>query len=896
MTHRKLGRALVAVLGLGLAACGGSNVASPGATNPGTPPGGGGGPTPPGGGGGATCPTGTTALGAVAGKTVCQITGAILSNTTLPNVANVIYRIAGRVDVGADIGGDGSRAGGQRATLTIEPGVTLFGESGADYMVVNRGSRLVADGTVGAPIVFTARSDLENTLTDRPNAIGQWGGLVLLGRAPIKNCSAAGVAGGSVGCENAIEGVSGAPALYGGATPDDNSGKLDYVQVRYAGFPLPGTAGNELNGITFGGIGNGTEVSFIQVHNNADDGIEMFGGTVNMKYVVLTGNDDDSVDWDTGYTGNLQYVVVRQRTAGGDRLIEGSNAGSGAAPVTAPTLSNFTFIGARSQGVVLNGGDARLVNGVVVGSTDCLNTTGAVAPTFNSILFDCPSGLGTGPETAQVAAGANNSTTVANTLTSLFPGAAELGRAVVNTATLGAFFSPANHIGAFSPTENEASNWAAGWTFELFQAPPCPTGTAESGTLNGQRLCVLSGTLTTNTRLVRGNVYQISGRVDVGRDVGGDTGGTRAGGAATTLTVDAGVTLFGSSGADYMVVNRGSRLLANGTRSAPVVFTSQRDLNNAQNDPANAIGEWGGLVLLGRAPIKNCAAAGVAGGAANCESAIEGVSGTPALYGGEVAGDNSGVLNFVQVKFAGFPLPGTAGNELNGITFGGIGSGTQVSYIQVHNNADDGVEFFGGNVSVRYLVLTGNDDDSIDWDTGYTGNIQFAIVQQRTTGGDRLIEGSNAGSGGTPVTFPILSNFTFLGTRPQGVVLNGGNARLVNGVVVGSADCLNTTGATAPTFDSILFDCPGGLGTGPETAQVAAGTNNSTGIVNTLVGGFVNGTAEAARAAFAMAGLPPFFQQPNFQGVQANYIGAVQSPSDTWWRGWSCGLETATPC
>jgi hypothetical protein len=900
MTIRQSWRAAVAALVLGVAACGGSNIASPGATNSGTPPGGGtGGGT--GGGGTATCPSGFTQLAAVGANTVCQITGTILSNLTVPFRQGVVYRIAGRVDIGADIGGDGSRPGGQRATLTIEPGVTLFGESGGDYVVVNRGSQIIADGTPNAPIVFTSRQDIAGTV-DPFSSIGQWGGLVILGRAPIKNCNASGVAGGSAQCENAIEGVSGTPALYGGAIPTDRSGKLEYVQVRFAGFPLPGTAGNELNGITFGGVGSDTEVSYIQVHNNADDGVEFFGGNVNVRYLVLTGNDDDSIDWDTGYTGNIQFALVRQAeargavAARGDRLIEGSNAGSGASPVTSPTLSNFTFIGARPQGVVLNGGNATLANGVVVGATDCLNTTGAASPTFNSIVFDCSGGLGTGPETTQVANGANNSTTVANTLAGVFPGSTELARTAVNPTTLGSFFQAANYIGAFSPSENEANSWASGWTYQVFASPACPAGTTESGAQSGQRLCVLSGTITANTRLVRGNIYQISGRVDVGRDVGGDTAGTRANGARADLIIDAGVTLFGTSGADYLVINRGSRLFSNGTRAAPVIFTSQRDLNNVQQDPANSIGEWGGVVILGRAPIRNCNASGVTGGSATCEAAIEGVSGTPALYGGEVSADNSGSLTFTQVRFAGFPLPGTAGNELNGITFGGVGSATNVEYIQVHNNADDGVEFFGGNVNVRYLVLTGNDDDSIDWDTGYTGNIQFAIVVQRTAGGDRLIEGSNAGSGGSPVTSPTLSNFTFIGTRPQGIVINGGNGRLVNGVVRGSTDCLNTTGATAPSFDSILFNCSGGLGTGPETTQVASGANNSTTTPDTLTNVFINGPTETARTAVAMSALPAFFQQPNFLGASATYVGAVQSGSDTWWRGWSCGLEANSSC
>jgi uncharacterized membrane protein len=912
MTLKNTLRAAVAALVLGVAACGGSDIASPGATNPGTPPGGGGGGGGSGGGGStATCPTGFTQLAAIGANTVCQITGTLLSNLTVPFRTGVVYRISGRVDVGADIGGDGARPGGQRTTLTIEPGVRLFGESGGDYIVVNRGSQIVADGTAAAPIVFTSRQDIAGTV-NAENDIGQWGGLVILGRAPIKNCNAAGVAGGSAACENAIEGVSGTPALYGGAIPTDRSGKLDYVQVRFAGFPLPGTAGNELNGITFGGVGSDTEVSYIQVHNNADDGVEYFGGTVNTRYLVLTGNDDDSIDYDTGYTGNIQFALVRQRAGGGDNIVEASNAGSGASPNANPTISNFTLIGARTNAFRMNSTTSgTFVNGVVQYTTQCFRfESSAGNPTFRSVLFDCAGGLATSnsdvPRITGIVntAGNNNTTTTPNTLAGVFPGANELAQTAVNPTTLGSFFQAGTYLGAFGPSENEGNSWASGWTYQVFASPACPAGTTESGTLNGQRLCVLSGTLTTNTRLVRGNIYQISGRVDVGRDVGGDAAGTRPNGVRADLSIDAGVTLFGASGADYVVVNRGSRLFSNGTRAAPVVFTSQRDLNNAQQDPANAIGEWGGVVILGRAPIKNCSAAGVAGGTAGCENAIEGVSGTPALYGGEVTADNSGALTFTQVKFAGFPLPGTAGNELNGITFGGVGSATNVQYIQVHNNADDGVEYFGGNVNTRYLVLTGNDDDSIDYDTGYTGNIQFAIVTQRSAGGDNIVEASNAGSAASPNANPTISNFTFVGGRTNAFRMNSTTAgRYVNGVVnYATSACFRfESSAGNPSFDSILFDCGGGLATSNSdtariTSLVGAGANNSTAVADTLTNTFVNGATETARPAVAMSALPAFFQQPNFLGATVNYIGAVQSGSDTWWRGWSCGLEASAPC
>src|SRR5690606_10553945 len=118
----------------------------------------------------------------------------------------------------------------------------------------------VAEGTETNPITFTSQTHIAGTVNEE-NDIGQWGGLVLLGRAPIGNCNTA-VAAGTVTCEQEVEGISGTPALYGGALANDRSGSLRYVRVLFAGFPLPGTAGNELNGITFGGVGDDTDVDY----------------------------------------------------------------------------------------------------------------------------------------------------------------------------------------------------------------------------------------------------------------------------------------------------------------------------------------------------------------------------------------------------------------------------------------------------------------------------------------------------------------------------------------------------------------------------------------------------------------------------------------------------------
>ena len=213
-----------------------------------------------------------------------------------------------------------------------------------------------------------------------------------------------------------------------------------------------------------------------------------------------------------------------------------------------------------------------------------------------------------------IAAGTNNSTTTANTLASgLFPGSAETARAAVNTTTLGSFFTAANYIGAFAPTETVTSNWAAGWSFNLLPASACPTGTTQNATLAGKLRCTLAGNygangLPASIRLTAGNNYEISGRVDIGVDT------TAAGtaGAAGTLTIDPGVTLYGNDAGDVLIINRGSQVFANGTAVAPVIITSEADITRTTVNPT-ANREWGGFIVLGRAPIRGCNTAVAAG-------------------------------------------------------------------------------------------------------------------------------------------------------------------------------------------------------------------------------------------------------------------------------------------
>lgn len=241
-----------------------------------------------------------------------------------------------------------------------------------------------------------------------------------------------------------------------------------------------------------------------------------------------------------------------------------------------------------------------------------------------------------------------------------------------------------------------------------------------------------------------------------------------------TLTIQPGTTIYGYEdlGAETfgsLVITRGSKIMAEGLPSAPIVFTAldERDGNLTLEDS----GLWGGLIILGRAilntpdnPIIN---------PGNPVIGTFDVEGFPAgstddiTYGGDNDEDNSGVLRYVSIRFGGYEFQ--PDEEINGLTLGAVGSGTTIEYVEVFNNQDDGVEFFGGTVSPKYLVMAFNEDESFDWDQGYRGSGQYWFAIQKSVG-----EGSNyslemdGGDGDVktlePFAIPQIYNLTVIGS------------------------------------------------------------------------------------------------------------------------------------
>jgi hypothetical protein len=253
------------------------------------------------------------------GGATIEVNGEIMGNTTWTK--NNIYVLTSHVFV-------------MSGTLTIEAGTTVRGRVGSS-LVITRDAKINAVGTASEPIVFTSDK------APGTRKAKDWGGVVLLGKASI-----------NVASEFLIEGFppTETRVKYGvptGQTPDDahDCGKIKYARIEFAGFEIAPT--KEINSLTVGGCGSATELDFIQTHLGADDGAEFFGGTANIKHLVVTQANDDGLDWDFGWRGKVQFLVVQQSKANGNSAYEsdGNVSAPTAMPYSNPTIYNVTLVG-----------------------------------------------------------------------------------------------------------------------------------------------------------------------------------------------------------------------------------------------------------------------------------------------------------------------------------------------------------------------------------------------------------------------------------------------------------------------------------------------------------------------------------------------------------------------
>lgn len=403
------------------------------------------------------CPTGTTASG-----NDCSLPATITSELILP--AGKDYLVNGRVSV---------ESGGK---LSIAPGVTVIGGAPAtapNFISVKAGGQIYADGTAAKPITFTG-----------PEAVpGSWAGMVIAGRSICNDATA--------GAPCQFEAVP--DITYGSSTDpvlDDNSGVLRYVRILWAGQQI--APDEELNSLTLLAVGNRTVIDHVQVDGGLDDGMEMFGGSVNASYIVCSNMGDDCFDFDQGYNGKLQFGLGFQGS--NPDLTSDSNgfetdndsSNNDKVPRTKPTVSNFTMVGTptgtRDGMRIRRGAGGSYANMVVTGYTrTCLNlddagtfglgTSTAQGANFSfvsSFIGGCGAGTfddaATDPYavSAWYAAGAGNQS--GDPLLSGFLPTANSPVLTGGKAPSDAFFRPTSYRGAFS---GPSDNWTAGWTVNL---------------------------------------------------------------------------------------------------------------------------------------------------------------------------------------------------------------------------------------------------------------------------------------------------------------------------------------------------------------------------------------------------------------------------------------------
>lgn len=347
-----------------------------------------------------------------------------------------------------------------------------------------------------------------------------------------------------------------------------------------------------------------------------------------------------------------------------------------------------------------------------------------------------------------------------------------------------------------------------------------------------------------------------------------------------------------------LVVPKNAQIIAEGTASQPIVFTSDKAPGQRK------AGDFGGIILLGNAPINQDPS----------KTVIEGLPqpiNVDITYGGSKPADNSGILKYVRIEFAGYNL--NENNEINGLTCGGVGNGTTLENIQVSWGRDDAFEFFGGTVNAKYLVALSNDDDDFDFDFGYSGTIQYALSLKdpnstfSTSSGktdSNGLESDNNGKGEKvdPTTRPNLKNFTFIGIQNPVIAKNNlkyGNRwrratsmNITNSIIAGydtGASFENITTTQAVFSNNVIHAYSKAFnGTAPGTGNLT-GVSNNAGSYLKLVGGnnIFYVTAGSGTTNYNVAHLRPSNGSPAYGNGSTTFKGAFHPSRAPWTAGWT---------
>ncbi|MBK7213615.1 MAG: hypothetical protein IPH88_10070 [Bacteroidales bacterium] len=652
--------------------------------------------------------------------------GHITSNTTW--TSNNTYLLNGWVYVDNGV------------TLTIQPGTVIRGDlTNQGALIIERGGKLLAEGTATQPIVFTSNSNAGS------RNYGDWGGIIICGRAAVNQ----------TGGEAIIEG--GVGSYYGGGlSPNnaDNSGILKYVRIEFPGIAF--SPNNEINGLTCGGVGNGTTLDYIQISYSGDDSYEWFGGTVNAKHLIAFRGWDDEFDTDNGFSGMIQYAVSLRDPNSAD--VSGSNgfesdndaSGSTNTPQTHPIFSNVSIFGPLATSSTPFNSNFKRSMHIRRNSALCV---------YNSVFSGFPVGLYIDGNTTQANA-TNNVLQMENCI---------LAGMTTN------FDVPSGQT------------WSAATAQTWFLDPSRHNQTIASNTALA---LVDPFNLTAPNFLPAKSVYKIDGWIYVKNNA--------------TLTIDPGTIIRGDkTNRSALIIEQGAKLIANGTVNEPIVFTSGEPAGSRDR------GDWGGLILCGNAVVN------LAGGTGTIEG------GVGSTFGGANDADNSGSLKYIRIEFPGYAF--APNNEINGLTMGGVGSGTTLDYVQVSYSNDDSYEWFGGKVNCKHLIALRGLDDDFDTDNGYRGNVQFAVSLRdpniADASGSNSFESDNdaAGDGALPQTSPTFSNVSSFG--PQSTVGAACNSNYKRALHLRRNTSLDT-------YNSIFLGWPVGLYVDGNTTQANANSDD----------------------------------------------------------------------
>lgn len=842
------------------------------------------------------------------------VSGNITTNTTWTK--NNVYLLQGFIYVK------------NGATLTIEAGTTIKGDKTTKgTLIVTRGAKVIADGNAAEPIVFTSN--------EANPTYGDWGGIILLGNS-TNNGTFMGQAG-VLEIEGGVNNAEG-DGLHGGTDPADNSGVLRYVRIEYCGIAFQ--PGSEINGLTMGSVGSGTTIEYVQVSYCGDDSFEWFGGTVNCKYLIAYRGLDDDFDADFGYSGKVQFgLAVRdpqiadQSNSNGFE-VDNDAQGSANAPKTKPTFSNITILGPtgtvnslyRRASHLRRNSEPGIYNSVFLGSypvglfvdgdSCAVNAQTGKLVVKNSFYHGMATPLSSNVAAFDIAAWATANQISSGTnsadaqLEDPFNLVLPNPRPKASSPVLGFakfedprvadfFFTRVSYAGAFGPSGDWTCPWAK-W--------------GQAGCLPSNQEQVVSGNITSNTTWTADKTYVLQGFVYVKN--------------CATLTIEPGTVIKGDKGSKgALIVTRCAKIIADGTVGEPIVFTT--------NDPNPTYGSWGGLILLG-----NSTTNATFGGQAGCgqiEGGVDNASGD-GLYGGACGGgtpnaaDNSGVLRYVRIEFPGIAFQ--PNSEINGLTLGGVGSGTTLDNIQVSYSGDDSFEWFGGTVNAKHLIAYRGLDDDFDADFGFSGDVQYALavrdpqIADQSNSNGFEIDNDAQGSTNTPKTKPTFSNVTIVGptgtvnslyrrgahirrnsepgifntlivgSYPVGFFIDGnscadnatnGLLEIKNSVVAGPVDLLTTNATNG--FDIDTWYATAAFG------NKSFATNAEAKLNDPFTLDFPNaqpnfGSPVVGAAAFTAARInKPFFDKVDFVGAFSG-IGAASD----WTCGWSKFQDLNTNC